>query len=148
MPLGLEGIHGGDFLQTFGLGLRLNKTFLQTQKWNLREEGHFVSTGQQQQDQVRCGHAITVLFITQLASVFWVRDLLDSLASFLWHCHSLGTPINLKNVFQISLSFHSQKKKISLSFYSSMIFLGYFILIDKEWNSLLKEEEFLIYFKL
>ena len=122
MPLGLEGIHGGDFLQTFGLGLRLNKTFLQTQKWNLREEGHFVSTGQQQQDQVRCGHAITVLFITQLASVFWVRDLLDSLASFLWHCHSLGTPINLKNVFQISLSFHSQKKKFFIILFVYDIF--------------------------
>ena len=53
-----------------------------------------------------------------------------------------------KRVSNFFLSFHSQKKKISLSFYSSMIFLGYFILIDKEWNSLLKEEEFLIYFKL
>ena len=75
MPLGLEGIHGGDFLQTFGLGIRLEKTFLQTQKRNLQEEGHFVSTGQKRQDQVRCGHAITVLFITQFGFIFSVLAL-------------------------------------------------------------------------
>lgn len=76
--------------------------------------------------RIRCGHAITVLFITQLAFFFWVlRTLLDSLASFLlWgHCHFGDAHKLVKRVANFFIILFA------------MIFLGYFILIDKEWNS-------------